>query len=124
MSYKIIPSEVHGYLDYLLALFCIAYTVFSDLYASSQIAFYVSILCSFFFVFQASITKFKPSFFKWVPMNIHLFNDTMAALVFFATPFILELQGLHFVYFILVSIGILAVGFTTNKSVAMSDTNV
>jgi hypothetical protein len=115
MSYKFIPSEIHGYLDYLLALFCVSYSVFSGLYFDNEIAFYVSIACSCFFVFQASITKFKPSFFKLVPMNIHLFNDVVAAVIFFVTPFILALQGLHFAYFILVAIGILAVGSTTNQ---------
>ena len=115
MSYKVIPSEIHGYLDYLLALFCIGYSVFSGLYLNNEIAFYVSIACSCFFAFQASITKFKPSLIKLVPMNIHLFNDLVAAAIFFITPFVLALQGLHFAYFILVSVGILAVGCTTNQ---------
>jgi len=70
-----------------------------------------------FFVFQDSITKFKPSLFKLVPMNIHLFNVLLAAGVFFVTPFVLELQGLHFAYFISVSLGILVVGCTTNQVV-------
>jgi len=42
-------------------------------------------------------------------MNIHLFNDLLAAGV--------GLQGLHLAYFILVSLGILAVGCTTNQVV-------
>jgi len=117
MSFKFLPSEIHGYLDYLLAVFCVSYSVFSGLYFNSKIAFYVSITCSCFFVIQASITKFKPSLVKLVPMNIHLFNDVIAAVIFFITPFIVGLQGLHFAYFILVSIGILAVGCTTNQYV-------
>lgn len=115
MSYKFIPSDIHGYLDYFLALFCVGYSVFSGLYFNNKIAFYVSIACSCFFVLQASITKFRPSFFKLIPMNIHLFNDIVAAAIFFVTPLILGLQGLHFAYFILVSMGILAVGCTTKQ---------
>jgi len=115
MSYKFIPSEVHGYLDYLLALFCIGYSIFSGLYLDNEIAFYVSIACSCFFVFQASMTKFKPSLFKLVPMNIHLFNDVAAAIIFLVTPLVLGLQGIHLAYFLLVSLGIFAVGFATNQ---------
>ena len=113
MKYSIIPSEIHGYLDYLLAIFCCSYTFISGLYVDSYPAFLVSIGASVFFVAQASITDFKPSIVKIVPMKLHLFNDTVAAIVFLVTPVVCRLQGLHLLYFLTVAVGILVVGFTT-----------
>lgn len=115
MSSKVIGSSLHGVLDYLLAISCITYSWLSGLYLDSPGAFYVSIGCSVFFVMQALFTQFKPSIFKVIPMNIHLWNDLCAAGVFLITPFVFGLTGLHMIYFIAVAIGIIYVGFKTRK---------
>lgn len=83
---RIIPTKVHGVLDYLSAVTAIALPY---IFGWSTWTTWLLTFLGLGILVYSAITQYELSFVKIVPMKIHLFLDALGGLVLVASAFML-----------------------------------
>lgn len=82
---KIIPTRVHGILDYLMALTLVAIPAFVDWPSTAETILMVMGVGVFLY---SLMTDYELGAFRVLPMGVHLALDLMGGLVLLTAPFL------------------------------------
>lgn len=88
MSYKFIPTKVHGVLDYLVAIALIAAPWLFGFNEVGGAAVAIPVVLGIGLILYSLFTKYEWGLIKVVGMPYHLIIDVLASLVLIASPFL------------------------------------
>ena len=88
MSYKIIPTKVHGILDYLVAVALFFAPMLFGFQDVGGMAVALPMILGVGLAAYSVLTKYEWGLIKVIPMSYHLVVDVVASLLLAASPFI------------------------------------
>lgn len=88
MSYKFIPTRVHGVLDYIVAIALVLAPVIFNFSDVGGAAVAVPMVLGIGLFLYSLFTRYELGIFKLIPMVIHLVIDVVASIVLIASPFV------------------------------------
>lgn len=119
---RFIPSSIHGFLDYLVAVSLTLGPVILGLRETSPAVFWVSIAGGLSNFIYSLLTAYERSVVKRIPFRAHLVFDALIGVALIATPFVTNtpggLSGLPTVYALVMGVGIVATVALTNPDVS------
>jgi hypothetical protein len=87
---RIIPTRLHGVIDYLAG---ILFIVLPKLLDWNQTANYLLSIMGVSVIVYSLITRYELGAIKWMPMRVHLILDILSGLLLIAAPFIFPVAG-------------------------------
>ena len=107
MKHQFITPQVHGILDYVLAVALIATPLVIDL--GSPIATWMSIAGGAGLIVYSLMTGYAASVAKLIPFRVHLALDFAAGLAFAVAPFVFGFGALATWFYVAVAVTVTAV---------------
>jgi len=86
----IIPTKVHGVIDYLMGIIFIGLPKVLDWNQTAN--YFISILGVSVIVYSL-LTRYELGAVKWIPLSVHLVLDLLGGILLIAAPFILPVAG-------------------------------
>lgn len=87
---RIIPTRIHGVIDYLVG---ILYIVLPKVLHWNQPANYFISILGVSIIVYSLLTHYELGAVKWIPMPVHLGLDVLGGLLLIAAPFIFPVAG-------------------------------
>lgn len=115
---KFLTPTLHGLGDYSAAAVLIAGPIVLGVAEQSIIAHWFSIAGGIGLVVYSLLTDYTFSLVKILSFKVHLILDTIAGIAFLILPFLLGLDGLARIYFVVMGLGVLLVVAVTKPAVA------
>ena len=106
---KFLSSKLHGLGDYAAAIVLIIGPFVLGIGEQSMIAHWASIFGGVGLILYSLLTDYTFSAVKAIPFKTHLVLDSIAGVAFVALPFVLGLDGIARIYFIVMGAGVLLV---------------
>lgn len=101
---KVIPTRVHGILDYTIALLFIAIPYILDVHTMAGRAFVIS---GFIMLIYSLLTHYELGILHIIPMKDHLTLDLISAIALIASPWVLKFS--QYVYLPHVFLGLIEI---------------
>lgn len=114
---RFINNQVHGALDYIVALTLIAAPFVLGFEAINPIGHWLSVAAGAGLFVYSLLTGYSLSLQKLIPYGVHLVFDFAAGVVFVAAPFVFGFEGLMKIYFLVMGGAVIVV-------VALSDPKI
>ena len=113
---KIISPSLHGILDYIVDITLISVPIIFNFKKVSNTVFWVPIGIGVLNFLYSIFTAYSRSLVKLIPMNWHLLFDFLVGLLLFALAFILPMEGIVKLFYIIMGLGIvLATSLTSSN---------
>ena len=113
---KIISPSLHGILDYMVDITLISVPFILNFKEVSNIVFWVPVGIGVLNFLYSIFTVYSRSLVKLIPMNWHLLFDFLAGLQLFTLSFILPMEGIVKLFYIIMGLGIvLATSLTSSN---------
>lgn len=110
----IIPTRIHGVLDYLVGAVLIAAPwIFG--FSDNAAAMWVAIIIGIGAIAYAALTDFELGLIRIIPMPVHLAIDVVGGLVLAASPWVLQFSDEVWVPHLVVGIIAILAGLTTER---------
>ena len=106
---KFLTSKLHGLGDYAAAIVLIVAPFILGLDEQSVIAHWFSVAGGAGLVAYSLATDYTFSAVKAIPFKTHLLLDSLVGIAFVILPFVLSLDGIAFIYMIVMGTGVLLV---------------
>lgn len=106
---RFIGNQVHGVIDYALALALIALPFALGFQALSPIGHWLSVGAGAGLFVYSLLTGYSLSLQKLIPYGAHLVLDFVAGLVFLAAPFVFGFTGLVQTYYLVIGVAVVIV---------------
>jgi hypothetical protein len=119
---KFLSTKIHGLGDYAAGIVLIVAPFLLGIGAQSIIAQWVSVAGGVGLIIYSLCTDYAFSAVKIIPLKLHLLFDVLAGVAFVLLPFILGLDGVARIYFIVMGVGVLLVVVVTDTSAVSPDT--
>jgi hypothetical protein len=87
---RIIPTRLHGVIDYLAG---ILFIILPKILDWNQTANYLLSIMGVSVIVYSLITRYELGAIKWMPMRVHLILDILSGLLLIAAPFIFPVAG-------------------------------
>jgi hypothetical protein len=113
---KFINPSLHGILDYLVDITLIGVPVIFNFTEISNSAFWVSIGIGLSNFLYSLFTVYSRSVIKLIPLKIHLLFDFIVGLVLLIMAFILPIEGLVKLFYMVMGVGIILAILLTNTN--------
>lgn len=114
---RFINNQVHGALDYIVAITLIAAPFVLGFAAINPIGHWLSVAAGVGLFIYSLLTGYSLSLQKLIPYGVHLVFDFLAGVVFVAAPFLFGFEGLMQLYYLVMGGAVIVV-------VALSDPKV
>lgn len=111
---RFIGNQVHGVIDYALALALIVLPFVLGFQAVSPIGHWLSVGAGAGLFVYSLLTGYSLSLQKLIPYGAHLVLDFAAGLVFLAAPFLFGFTGLVQTYYLVVGAAVVVVVLLSN----------
>ncbi|SFG00810.1 hypothetical protein SAMN04488033_1205 [Salegentibacter agarivorans] len=108
-----IPTKIHGYIDYLVGLFLIIIPFI--LVISNPTAKWLLISLGVSTIFYSAITDYEMGLVGIIPFKIHLFIDILAGLLLAISPWLFGFVDEIYLPFLIIGIGEIIISFITSK---------
>jgi hypothetical protein len=113
---KIISPSLHGILDYVVDVTLISVPFILNFKEVSNSVFWVPVGIGILNFLYSIFTVYSRSLVKLIPMNWHLLFDFLVGLLLFALAFILPMEGIVKLFYIIMGLGIvLATSLTSSN---------
>lgn len=106
---RFISNQVHGVIDYALALALIILPFVLNFQESSPIGHWLSVGAGAGLFLYSLFTGYSLSLQKMIPYGAHLVLDFVAGLVFLAAPFVFSFTGLVQTYYLVIGAAVIVV---------------
>lgn len=106
---RFLSSKLHGLGDYAAAAVLIIAPFVLGIGEESMIAHWASVIGGAGLIVYSLFTDYSFSAVKAIPFKTHLVFDSVAGAAFVALPFLLGLDGIARIYFIVMGAGVLLV---------------
>ena len=113
---KFINPSLHGILDYLVDITLIGVSVIFNFTEISNSAFWVSIGIGLSNFLNSLFTVYSRSVIKLIPLKILLLFDFIVGLVLLIMAFILPIEGLVKLFYMVMGVGIILATLLTNTN--------